>query len=577
MIGFEESVNPNMILSIAKKYFARKEYCGYINFLKGNFDKCPPKIKSELLQMLGIIYNCWQSYDQAILALKFAIKFDENNSKAYLNLAKTNMYIGNENGFKSAFIKYSDLDYDGLANCEDLINYFNGLGQSLEEDDFVLVDDDFRVNNLFNKANIFLDKGDIDSATKCLELLITKYPNFKPAYELFTFVCLTNFDDTKLAEITQKRYDNFPDDLEVIAMYLYTKRNDLDYDDSILVKKLLGGKIESMLTLKRVCEVLDAKGQYVECLELVNAFAENNNLKNNYDILMMQMVAKLKLGDKKTAKSLLNKIRNYYGMFGLGFIYQKIIDYNIKNTRIVNYNYLSDDLWQVAHNLFEELYEKHKSGKQCSEAEFFEVFELLFVTADEDEIIGFLYTFKEEFTIKYAEKIISLLYFRHVPNIIKVGVLYALILCGITNFVFVTDNGRNCEKLLPIPSLDEFPNCYRDAYYYAFAYCGLNLEDFSENLQTSTMELLDAMKTTKRKFRDEFALAAAIICNSYVLVGDDIPQMVSNMVECSAKRVKTYINIIQKNGEFFDLEDDDVFELFVKRIANKITEDFPTE
>ena len=85
MIGFEESVNPNMILSIAKKYFARKEYCGYINFLKGNFDKCPPKIKSELLQMLGIIYNCWQSYDQAILALKFAIKFDENNSKAYLN------------------------------------------------------------------------------------------------------------------------------------------------------------------------------------------------------------------------------------------------------------------------------------------------------------------------------------------------------------------------------------------------------------------------------------------------------------------------------------------------------------
>ena len=91
------------------------------------------------------------------------------------------------------------------------------------------------------------------------------------------------------------------------------------------------------------------------------------------------------------------------------------------------------------------------------------------------------------------------------------------------------------------------------------------------------MELLDAMKTTKRKFRDEFALAAAIICNSYVLVGDDIPQMVSNMVECSAKRVKTYINIIQKNGEFFDLEDDDVFELFVKRIANKITEDFPTE
>ena len=35
---------------------------------------------------------------------------------------------------------------------------------------------------------------------------------------------------------------------------------------------------------------------------------------------MMQMVAKLKLGDKKTAKSLLNKIQNYYGMFGLGII-----------------------------------------------------------------------------------------------------------------------------------------------------------------------------------------------------------------------------------------------------------------
>ncbi len=65
-------------------------------------------------------------------------------------------------------------------------------------------------------------------------------------------------------------------------------------------------------------------------------------------------------------------------------------------------------------------------------------------------------------------------------------------------------------------------------------------------------------------------MAAAIICNSYVLVNDDIVQTVSRVVECNEKRVKSYIYAIKKNGEFFDLEDDDIFELVLKRIHNKI-------
>lgn len=134
-------------------------------------------------------------------------------------------------------------------------------------------------------------------------------------------------------------------------------------------------------------------------------------------------------------------------------------------------------------------------------------------------------------------------------------------------------SGVNSEKFEPIPRIEDFPKCYQDAYMYAFAYCGLNLASFSVDLHTSTNELLNAMSESKRKFQDAFTLAAAIICNSYLIISDDVIGDVARLVECNPKRLKRYISIIKKEGVFYDQDDDDMFENLIKRIADKIVED----
>lgn len=573
MISFDEFLNSDKVFSIAKKYFEKEDYNAFVNFIKGNFDKCPPEVKSELLIMLGIIYSSWGSYTQAIFVLKLAIKFNPKNSNAYLNLARVSKDAGIDDEFKAAFVMYSNMDYEGLIKQEDLINYFNRLNEQVDDTEFVLVDDDFRKNSLFEKATKYLDAGEIDNSIDCLNELVDKYPDFLPAYEVLTYIYLTFFDDDKLEKLAKLRFERFPDNVEAIALYLYTKRFDLSVENSKLMEKFFTTPINSMLTLKRVCEVFDACGKYSECLGLINDYAKNNNAENNYDILMMSLVANLKLQDKQTAEQLLQKVKNYYGILGVGLLYDYMKNCNADELKIVNFNCIASEMWDITNILFTQLFDKVITEKPVSDNEFWTVFELLLLTQDEDVIIKFLYEFKEQFTLKNAEKIVSILYLRQITNIVKAGVIYALLLCGVTHFTFLADGGINREKLLPISELDNYPECYRDAYYYAFAYCGLNTDTFADNVHQSAMELLETMKTSKRKFRDEFALAAVVICNSYVIVGENIVETVSKIVECNAKRVKSYINIIQKNGEFFDLEDDDIFEILIRRIANKITED----
>lgn len=46
MISFDEFLNSDKVFSIAKKYFEKEDYNAFVNFIKGNFDKCPPEVKS---------------------------------------------------------------------------------------------------------------------------------------------------------------------------------------------------------------------------------------------------------------------------------------------------------------------------------------------------------------------------------------------------------------------------------------------------------------------------------------------------------------------------------------------------
>lgn len=193
-------------------------------------------------------------------------------------------------------------------------------------------------------------------------------------------------------------------------------------------------------------------------------------------------------------------------------------------------------------------------------------------------MIDFLITYKNQFTLKNHSKIDIIIHFRALSNIMKAGVLYALLVCGIRE-IDLPYAGINKKVVFePIEGIEEYPQCYNDAYMYAFAYCCIYTEDFNAHLITSAKELLEVMKITKRKFQDVYALAGAIICNAYVLISNSMIEEVARVVECSSKKLKNYIDIIKRQGTFFEYESDDMFEMLIKRMSGEFAEfDFDNE
>lgn len=575
MINFECNFDEDFMFEKAQKLFANCDYWSFVTYINGKIDLFIPENRSKLYVMLGRTYVVWECYEKAVVAYQFALLNDSQNSEALGLLANVYMLLNDVNCFKEAFMAYASLVE--LKNSDnELINFFNSLLPTEHNQSIALVNDEFRVNYLHEQAQQMLYRGEIHEAVELFEHIRSKYPEDMLVYDKLIFLYMTAFDDKKVMEICEEKMKYFPNDLDAITIYLATKHRDKDFDGSKLYEKMLTLKIESIYNLKNVCEVLAGYGNYKKCLELIAKFIEEFGCKYNHDLLWMQFIAHLKLGDMAEAKKLAAQINIGYGDLGLGVICRHIVGnemIDVKKLKINTSSFMPDELWYVANNSKIKLGLKILNKKEVSFDEFWETFNLLIMTSDEEDVVDFLMLYEKQFTLKNPSKIASIIYSRNISDIMKAGILYALLNCGITKFTFVGPGGVNEEKFEPIERMEEFPKCYIHAYMYAFAYCGINLVSFASDLNTSANELLNAMSESKRKFQDPFTLAAAIICNSYLIISDNVIRDVARMVECNPKRLKRYIAIIKKEGVFYDQDDDDMFENLIKKIADKIVED----
>ncbi len=575
MINFECAFDETFVFEKAQKLFKNCEYWAFVTYITDKIELFASDNKSKLYVMLGRTYVIWECYDRAVVAFQFALLNDSKNGEALGLLAKVYMLLNEVNCFKDAFMAYASLVE--LKNSDnELINFFNSLLPQEKEQNIALVDDEFRMNYLHEQAQQMLYRGEIDEAVDLFEYIRTKYPEDMQAYDKLIFLYMTTFNEKKVLEICEKKLEYFPEDLDAITIYLATKHGDKDFDGKELYAKMLTLKIESLYTLKNVCEVVSGYGDYKKCLQIIADYVKEFECRYNHDILWMLVIANLKLGYRAEAKKLAAKINLAYGDLGLGAICRHIVSnemIDVKKLKINASSFMPDELWYVANNNKIKLGLKVLNNKEVSFDDYWDTLNLLIMTSDEEDVIDFLLLYKDQFTLKNPSKIVSIIYSRNISDIMKAGILYALLSCGVADFTFVSASGVNSEKFEPIPRIEDFPKCYQDAYMYAFAYCGLNLASFSVDLHTSTNELLNAMSESKRKFQDAFTLAAAIICNSYLIISDDVIGDVARLVECNPKRLKRYISIIKKEGVFYDQDDDDMFENLIKRIADKIVED----
>lgn len=567
MIKFETNVSEDEIFSTLKRYFVEGKYWAYVNYISDKFELCSQPTKSQLLTMLGQIYYDNQSYDKSILACQFALKFDEKNADALLILAKNYRDIQFDFAFKETFMNLSISNDEKIFENPDLIDHFNNLNKEFEDDGLALIDDQYRFDYMCECARELVEDGDFDGAVECYEHILQKFPDKLFVYDALGFVYKSTLDEEKYIDLCEKRYKIFPNDPETIALYLFTRK---DFDDKELYCKLLNMKIDSINLLKTICSVAEYYEDFENCLKLVEDYAENNDCKLNHDLMVMKFNTLIKIGKTKEAKYVLTNLNIAYGVFGLGLVCKHYLQLDFDDISISNINYVPDSLCNVANNLQKKLQLKLKKGIEPSQEEFWTVFELLAICLDEDDIKDFLMTYKEQFTLKNPQKIAALINMRAITDISKTGILVGLLSCGVEEFYFFHYSKIDKEIFCKIDRLAEFPHCYYEAYLYAFAYCGLKLSDFSASLKTSTIELLDAMEDTKRKFRDQFALAGAIIVNAYLVFGDNVAEEVARLIECNPKRLARYLAIIKKEGEFFSKNEDDMFEMLLKRVSMAI-------
>ncbi|MDE6967994.1 MAG: hypothetical protein K2P12_04970, partial [Clostridia bacterium] len=545
------------------------QYWSFANYIYDKFDKCSSEIQSELLRMYGIIYAKWEGYDKSEMAFKYAIKYNRTNKQAHFQLVKLYKELDYKEKFHNAYTEYIAIDTEAMFNEE-----FNLFMQSCMPDDFeegrlTLVDEEFRLNRKLDSIKELLAGEHFEEAIELLEEMQKESPKFEPLYEALAYAYMSVFDTEKLREISATQMEYFPDKSDAIALFLYMRRFDEDFQYDHLIDKLIAFGISNLVGLMRICEILDARGNYSKCKVLIEDYAQKYDCAYNYDILMMSAVTNIKLGNIDKAKEYLKKVDIAYGILGISGIYKFLLDSGKDEINIATFNNMPDCLTEKAQKYYAKLLEEKNKGIEINSTDFWNVFELIVVTCDEDIIIEYLKTFKEQFTIKNVDKILSLIYNRQITDTTKSAIMYGVIACGVKSFTMFVNGGIAESEFIDIPELEKFPNCYREAYIYAFVYCALNTHDFAKNVHDSALEVLKLMADTKRIFNDPYALAGAIICNAYVIVADNIVETVGLVIGCNSKRIQRYINIIKKNGEFFDLDEDDIFEVFIKRIAGK--------
>lgn len=583
MLKFDIQFDEKYSYDKAIKLYDNKEYSTFLYYIRDKIEKCSLSTQSNLYFISGKIYKVWKCYDKALLAFRMAMVTDamanENSDDGkeetacliYRELAMLYLELDDISGFREAFLNYTHF---GNLTADDnyMISCYNE--EIAEEREYsnklVIADDEFKVKHFMKKAQFMLATGEVAQAVELLEKLAENFPTNLDLLEKLTFFYMAAIDMDKLEKLCQHRMNISSDDVDAIAIYLQIKLDSENFDDTAYYNKMITMPIGSIESLQTVCDVIERKGDIEKCLEIVNKFAIDNDCENAYQILVMQALLNLKMGKKQNAAQLFGKANMLYGILGLGNILPEYLKIDSKEIYAARVDFVPDCMWYVAKDKLLRINTNLKYGNAVSDADLWQTFELLMLTGDEDDVINFLVQYKDIFTLKNVDKICLVINLRNITGIVKAGIIYALLLCGVYKICACGVAEAKIAVFEPIEEMNDFPPCYNKAYMYAFAYGFIYLDEFTADVRESALDLLGAMSDTKRKFQDAYALAGAILCNAYVVMSSSVIEDVARMVESNPKRIKNYIDIIQKQGSFYDLGEDDMLEMYLKRLANEI-------
>lgn len=565
MIKFENNIDFSIVLKRTQEYFDKKEYVSMLKYVGRFCVDCPNYIKAELLQKVACVYEQWGCDDKAITTLKLACMFDEKSLEAYYLLAKILLKNKNHLGFQQAFFKIGALDF----NNEYIGEFLNELHNEREQTDFKLVTEESKRNDRFLDCLEAIMNLDTKEAFKQLSEFLQLYPYDRDAGELYVEQCLSLNYFSKAESFVDEWIKIQPNDAIAISNYILIKCLGEEYDLTKYIDKLSKIKLENMHTLKSAIRVFDMTNKYEQAIEVIDNFAIENDLQNNYDILTMKAVAFFNKGDIEQAQHLAKYIEVLYGQVGLGELYSFIFKQKdiVGMNMFIEYMPLGEN--EEMFDVFEQLFKEKDRTKLLKNVTIYVKYAL--VNGALFDINVFRQLCKKIYSEKFAREIMIFLNIHtDIPQFIKAQLIKVFIDFGMRDFFFF--NAGNVEKVKyeTIIEMQDFPKCYEDAYKLAFAYCGLNsITDTNDLLINSTMQLLDIMRKDKRKFSNVTALAGAILCNTYMLVGTNIIGTVAELLQIRPKVIENCIKTIREYGAFFDLDQDEAAMEYIQNIVSK--------
>lgn len=554
IFNFDDYMQSDNIVDMAYNYYEKKDYAAAITFLSSTFDACSAEHKSKLLVMVGNIYMKWLVFDKAIGAYKLAMKYSQNNSLAWLYIAKAYRITGCDDEFQNALNKY--LKFEDAKISEDLIRHNLELARRQENGGFqVLPDNAGGLKEIIDQASDFFGVRTYNDAVEFLEELLQNHPESRETAYVLTETYRESGDVENMVRLCWRRYHDDPSDVDAIATILEHHAY-VDVDEKQLVKILTTAKVDNIAMLAVVLHALDSAGYVEQCLEVLQRYAKLSDSEYNHEFMLMQFIAYLKNDNIDAANKVLAQLQTLYGMLGDGNIFKHYND-EIKNSFEFSLINPYGDLYKTAENMLQDLCDEQDKSV-VSDQKLWDAFELAAVTLDGEDIVHFMQTYEREFTTANFDKILAFTQTKMLPITIKTEIIAQLVASGMREFDLYTDGTYNREVFHYLSEIEDYPECYKNAYHYAFAYTSVMPEVNAVSVCDATIDLLAAMKKSKRVFSSEIHLAAAILCNAFLVEDEGAVDIVAERMRCSEQKIMNYLKIIEAGGNLE--EDDNVYD-----------------
>lgn len=570
MIKFEDCIDSTNILKKTNQYFENEEYLYLVKYVARFYNQCSNEIKSQLLQNVARVYEKWGCVDKSITLLKFACTLDENSVEAHYLLAKILLAKKDTYAFQQAFFKMGAID----LNHEYISEFLSAIDTDSSAEIKILTPEVKR-DKLFYRCFEAVMTKNAREGYKALCEFLELYPEDREANDLYILQCLSMGYNLKAEKCTAKMIKVFPKDAAVFANYIYVKTQYEDYNPHDDLSKLPSLEVANFEKLKNVIGVLNYLEEYSLIVEITEKFAQEKNMQYSYDILMIKAIALQTAGKNEEAIAILKQINILYGPLGLSEFYlQWFCENKTAKAAIIDYNLLPVEM---------EIYLLNDLQKSVEEGQNYQnilkksglLLKYSLINAN-TKLFCLTINLCNDFCKKlrndnFAEDIMAFINIHNeIPVAVKTQVIKLMIDSGKTEFCFFNSGSVDNVEFVPIAELEKFPKCYSDAYKLAFAFCCLNsISGANEMVMNSCIELMEVMNSTKKEFADTVALAGAILCNSYAIVGVDIVETVADLIGIKSNTIKNCIKTIKKYGSFFDLDQDEAAMEYIQNIMSK--------